>query len=179
MNAMDMPAALPALDHLRGQAAALAEAAPRDVRAGHLDLGEGLWLSCDPGGHARMSAGPGQDGFTLGLEGGDSGRWACLGLKLQPAELAQARYAGLRLALRSGSLIACSPALRYFLPEGGLRDVPAAAPLLLAPGAREVLVHLPVDRELAARASACELNIFFLDDSFRADAVQIEPLLMV
>lgn len=176
---MDMPAALPSLEHLRHQISALPEAAPREVRASHLELGEGLWLSCDPAGQARMSVTPGENGFALELEGGDSGRWVCLGLRLDPKELVHARYAGLRLSLHGTSLIACCPTLRYFLPEGGMRDVPVAAPLLLAPGVREVLAHIPVDRELAGRAGNCELNIFFLDDAFRAEAVQLEPLLMV
>lgn len=179
MNDMSMSAPLPTLEHLRSQISALAEVAPREVRAGHLDLGEDLWLSCDPAGHAQMGVFPGDEGFALELKAGDSGRWACLGARLASSLLAQARYVGLRLGVRSESLIACRPTLRYFLPEGKMHDVPVAAPVLLVPGTREMLVHIPVDRELATRASGCELNIFFLDDAFRAEAVQLEPLLMV
>lgn len=174
------PAALPALASLRDQITALAEADPREVRAGHLDLGPDLWLSCDPAGRARMRlAGGSGGGLAFELAEADSGSWACLGMRLQAQELQQARHAGLRLALHSGGLISCRLALRYFLPEGGFRDIHAPAPVLLPPGRREVLLHVPCDPELAARATACELNLFLLDDSLQAEELQIEPLLML
>ncbi|NSY39544.1 hypothetical protein [Leisingera sp. ANG59] len=180
MTLPNAPAALPALASLREQIAALADGEPREVRAGHLDLGSDLWLSCDPAGRARMRL-ESRDGGSLGLEvaEADSGRWACLGMRLQAAELAQARRAGLRLALYSGGVLSCRLALRFFLPEGGFEECHTPAPGLVPPGPQEVLLHVASDPELAARATGCELNLFFLDDSLHTEGLQLEPLLML
>lgn len=181
MNALETIARGPAgplsLEFLQEQIAALADGARREICAGHLDLGEDLWLSCDPGGQARLTLEPGEDGLVLELVAGDSGRWSCLGMRIPADILAQAQEAVLSLALHSTGLIACSPVLRYFLPEGGFRDVGTGAPLLLAPGARAVHPGIPVDRALAEQAAGCELNLFFLNDRFRADRLRLEPRL--
>lgn len=181
MNALETiargSAAALALESLQGQIAALAGGARREVRAGHLDLGEDLWLSCDPGGQALLALEPGEDGLVLELEAGDSGRWNCLGMRIPADLLVQAQEVVLSLGLRSTSLIACSPVLRYFLPEGGFRDAGTGGPLLLAPGTRTVRPVIPVDRALAEQAAGCELNLFFLSDGFRADCLRLEPKL--
>ncbi|OED45825.1 hypothetical protein AB838_22150 [Rhodobacteraceae bacterium (ex Bugula neritina AB1)] len=179
MTLSDSPAALSALASLRDQIAALAEGEAQEVLAGHLDLGDGLWLSCDPAGRTRMKLGRSGGGMAFEVAEGDSGGWACLGMRMQAEELKQARYVGLRLALHSSGVISCRLALRFFLPEGGFRDIQTPAPDLLPPGRREVLLHVPSDPELAARAGACELNLFVLDDRLQADGLQIEPLLML
>lgn len=166
------------LEVLRDQIAALSGGPAQEVLAGHLDLGPDLWLSCDPAGRTRMRIDRDEAGLRLDLDAGDSGGWACLGMRLQPAELAQARHAGLLVSLRSAGLISYRPTLRYFKPEGGFQDISVAAPVVLVPGARENLAYIPVDRDLATRATGCELNLFFLDDGIRAEALRLEPLLM-
>lgn len=179
MTGPETPAQLPALEALRGQISALAEGGEKKVQAGHLDLAPDLWLSCDPEGEARMRLAPAEAGLTLELKAADSGRWACLGLRLQGQQLAQARYVGVLVGLRSGDIISYRPSLRYFLPEGGMQDRATPDPVVLLPGQRETLSHIPIDPELAARAEGCELNLFFLSNSFRAEALRVEPLLML
>ena len=180
MTLPDTLAALPALVSLREQIAALGGGGPAEVRAGHLDLGADLWLSCDPAGQARMQLGAGAGGgLALEIDAADSGRWACLGMRLQPGELAQARHAGLLLKLHSPRVLSCRLALRCFLPGGGFQDRALPEPALLPPGERELLMHVPSGPELASQAVACELNLFFLDDSLRADGLRLEPLLML
>ena len=172
------PGAGLALEALHAQIAALAAGGRREICAGHLDLGDDLWLSCDPAGQAQLALEPGEDGLVLELEAGDSGRWACLGMRIPVESLAQARDAELALDLHSGSLIACAPVLRYFLPEGGFRDTGVGEPLLLAPGTRSARPVIAVDRELAAQAVGCEFNLFFLGNRFRAERLRFEPRLL-
>lgn len=179
MTELDSSVALPALNALRDQLSALAEESPREVRAGHLDLGADLWLSCDPESRTRMHLAPGEGGLRLEVTEADSGRWTCLGLRLQPQELAQARRVGILVSLRSGGMVSYRPSLRYFMPEGGFQDRATAAPVVMVPGPREELSHIPVDAELAARATGCELNLFFLDNDLRVEALSLEPLLML
>lgn len=150
-----------------------------EVRAGHLDLAPGIWFSADPAGRAQLSLRPADaGGFTLGLEQGDSGAWACLGMRLPPAALAATRYLGLLVELRGGDTCAFRPVLRYWLGEG-MRDVSAAAPVVLPGGAGVRLAYIPTDPELAAAARDCELNLFFLSNHFEAEVARLEPLLML
>lgn len=179
MTDLDSSVALPALKALRDQISALQEGAPSKVQAGHLDLGPDLWLSCDPDSQTQMHLTPVEEGLRLEVVAGDGGRWTCLGLRVQPTELALARQIGLLVSLRSDRVVSYRPSLRYFLPEGGFQDQATPAPVVMAPGAREVLSHLPVDAELAARATGCELNLFFLDDAVRAENLRLDPLLML
>jgi hypothetical protein len=169
----------PAFSHLTDQFTALHEGPGGAVAAGHLDLGPDLWLSADPAGQAVMAHEPCEPGVRLSLTAGDSGGWACLGLRIAPGILAQARYLGLLTAGESESLISFTPTLRYFLRGGGLRDVATQAPVILARGVREHLAYIPVDRELLDGASGCELNLFFHTDAFVAEFSKIEPLLIL
>lgn len=157
------------------QLAELAEKDERHIKAGHLELGPDIWLSCDPDGQGEMTCRPGPDGFELQLEHGDSGAWACLGMRFGASALTGMRYLGLLLAMRGRDMVSLTPTLRYF-HNGGVRDVPTASPVTLAGGAREYLAHIPVDAEELARATSCELNLFFLRDAFTGTFEKIEPL---
>lgn len=179
MTDLETPVALPALKALRDQITALREGAPKEVLAGHLDLGADLWLSCDPASQTRMLLAPMEEGLSLEVTAADGGHWTCLGMRLQPGELAQARRAGVLVSLHSDGMVSYQPSLRYFLPEGGFQDRAAASPVVMAPGAREMLSHIPVDAELAACATGCELNLFFLDNDLRAEGLRFEPLMML
>lgn len=179
MTALDSAVSLPALAALRDQISALNDGPAQEVRAGHLGLGPDLWLSCDPDGQTRMVIAPDGAGLRLTVEAGDTGRWSSIGMRLQPAELQQARSVGLALTQRSAGLISFRPTLRYFLPEGGFHDVSTPDPVVMAPGARDLRSHVPVDAELAARVRGCELNIFLLDDGLCAEDLRFDPLLML
>lgn len=165
------------LNALRGQLAHLREGDPVAVTAGHLDLGPDLWLSADPAGQAELSCQPSDAGVTLHLEGGDSGGWAALGMRLPLEALKQARYLGLLVRLSDGDVISFTPTLRYRHPDG-VTDVRTPGPVILAGGAREHLSHIPLAPEHLDRATGCELNLFFHNDSFAADFTAIEPLLI-
>jgi len=166
-----------AFAQLHEQIAALAEAGEVTARAGHLDLGPDLWLSADPAGQAELSCQPSDAGVTLRLEGGDSGAWAALGLRLPVEELKQGRYLGLLIRVQDGDMVSFTPTLRYYYAEG-MTDVPTAAPVILAGGPREHLSYIPFDPERLDRATGSELNLFFHTDSFTAEFTAIEPLLM-
>lgn len=161
---------------LRKRIGRLSEASEATVVAGHLDLGDGIWLSTDPAGHARMTFQPAEDGFVLRLEDGDSGAWACLGMRFAPDQLLDARYLGLMVAQRAGDVVSFTPTLRYFRPEG-LHDAPAQ-PVLMAGGSRENLSYLRVDPGILASTTGCEFNLFFHSDAFVAEFSRIEPLVM-
>lgn len=171
----------PSLAFLHRQIAELAEAPARQVRAGHVNLGKDIWLSCDPGGQAGMAVRPGGEsgGFLLEVENGDSGRWCCLGMHLPARVLRQVRYAGLLVRLHSDSLVAYMPVLRYFRKAGGLQDAPAAEAVVMAPGTREKLSCIPVDAGLLEQADSCELNLFFESSRFSAAVARLEPLLIL
>lgn len=154
----------------------LSEAPVSTVTAGHLDLGDGLWLSADPAGRARMTCQPAEAGFVLRLEDGDSGAWACLGMRIAPEHLRGARYLGLLVAQRAGDVVSFTPTLRFFRP-GGLDDLPAT-PVLIAAGSREHLSYIPVDPAQLAAVTGCELNLFFHSNAFVAEFARLEPLLM-
>lgn len=165
---------------LRTGIAALAQAKEATVTAGHLNIGPDIWMSTDPGGRATMRFQPAQDdGFILGLEEGDSGAWASLGMRFPPAVLTSARYLGLLMVLRDSSgAVLFTPTLRYFRP-GGQHDVAAAQPVVLAGGAREHLAYIPTDPALLDGATGCELNLFFHSNSFTTEIARLEPLLIL
>jgi hypothetical protein len=163
---------------LRGQIDALRSEVEYTVTAGHRDLGPDLWLSCDPAGRAVMSCQSSGAGVVLRLEGGDSGAWAALGMRLPVEALKQARYLGLLVGLHTGDMLSFTPTLRYHTSDG-MVDVPTAVPVLMAGGPREHLSYIALDHELLARADGCELNLFFHSDSFVAEFSAIEPLLML
>lgn len=170
----------PAFSHILDQLSALQEGS---VTGGHLDLGPDIWLSCDPAGRAVMSCRPAEPGFKFTLKAGDSGAWACLGMRLNPETLRAGRSLGLMLGVESENLLCCTPTLRYFLKAGGMQDVPASAPVVLAPvapasGAREHLSYIPLDADQLAEASGCELNLFFHVDVFAGSFTKLEPLLI-
>lgn len=171
-----MNQAAPGFAHIMDQIAALGTAEPAEARAGHRDLGPGLWLSTDPGGRAVMAAAPGERGFRLTLEEGDSGRWAALGMRLEPARLEGARYFALLLRASTEGTLAFTPALRYHFGED-FTDA-AAAPVVLSGPDRESLSHVPVDAALLARSRACECNLFFSTDRLSAGIHLLEPLVV-
>lgn len=167
---------------LRTQLAGLADGPEKRVQAGHLDLGPDIWLSSDPDGQAELICRPSGDGFEIALSGGDSGKWAGLGMRFGPSALNGMRYLGLLTALRGGGMVAFRPTLRYFLKEGGVRDVSSEMPVVLsgAEGGDAVgqahFAHIPVEAETLQAATGCELNLFFLRDSFAVTFDSIEPL---
>lgn len=166
------------LTDLRARIAGLAQANAATVTAGHVDIGAGIWLSCDPAGRAVMRFEPTPGGFTLALEGADSGAWACLGMYLAPGALTMARYLGLLVAVGSGSPVSFTPTLRYARP-GGLLDVGAVQPVVLAGGAREHLAYIPTDPAMLDGTTGCELNLFFHSNSFTSEITRLEPLLIL
>jgi hypothetical protein len=172
------------ITRLRQQLAGLAgpDGAPEArVTGGHRDLGPDIWLSSDPAGQGELICTPAETGFTLQLSQGDSGAWACLGMRFGPGALTGMRYLGLLLAVRGDDVVALTPTLRYF-HDTGVSDVPTALPVVLAGGGsgggREHLAHIPVDPQALEHATGCELNLFFLRDAFVATFEKLEPLRM-
>ncbi len=181
-EAQDMPET-GVFTRVQSQIANLLDGEAVTLTAGHLELGPDLWLSADPAGRAVMSCQPSGDGFILRLEEGDSGAWACLGMRLPVETLKQtrykqARYLGLLTVLRNGDVVSFTPTLRYYHAEG-VQDVPTALPVILAGGPREHLSHIRLDPDQLAKASGCELNLFFHTNSFVAEFSGIEPLLII
>jgi len=125
-----------------------------------------------------MSCQPGENGFVLRLQDGDSGGWACLGMRFSPRALAETRYLGLLVALSEGGTVSFTPTLRYLF-EDGMRDVPAAEPVFLAGNGVSFLAHIPVDAEALGRAIGCELNLFFHDNAFAVTFRTLEPLRII
>ena len=121
--------------NLLDQIAALHGADPAEIRAGHLDLAPGLWLSTDPAGQGRLACAPAPEGFRLTLEQGDSGRWAALGMYLPRDKLESARYFGLLVRASTDTVFACTPTLRYNLEQGGFEDSPTR-PMVLSGATR-------------------------------------------
>lgn len=171
----DRPA--PAFPGLLAQIAALGEREAVTVTAGHADLGPGLWLSCDPSGQAVMGCHPAGAGFRLTVGDGDSGAWACLGMRLPPETLGRGRYLGVLSETESGALVSFAPSLRYHL-EDGMRDVAPPEPVVQPSGRRTQLAHIPIDPALPARASRCELNLFFHTGQVDMRFFRLEPLLI-
>jgi hypothetical protein len=169
----------PAFPALTDRLRALASGDAVSVTAGHRDLAEGLWLSCDPEGETDMTCAPVSGGFSLGVSRGDSGRWTCLGMRLPTETLARGRYLGLLIAARPGALVSLTPRLRYILRDGLLRDMGPTLPVVLPAGAREHLAHLSIDPALLARAETVELNLFFHTPEMQMTITRLEPLLIL
>ena len=169
----------PAFPALNEQIRALASKDAASVTAGHHDLGAGLWLSCDPEGETDMTCAPAPGGFALGVSRGDSGGWACLGMRLPVETLARGRYLGLLIAARPGALVSLTPRLRYILRDGPARDVGLPLPVVLPAGARDHMAHLPIDPALLTRAEATELNLFFHTPEMQMTITRLEPLLIL
>lgn len=151
---------------------------PVTVRAGHADLGEALWLSCDSAGQAEMACRPAGEGFHLSIEGAESGGWACLGMRLAPETLARGRYLGLLIDATPEALVAFGPALRYYLRGGDMRDEGPPSPVVLPTGPNRQLIHIPIHAALLAEAEGCELNLFFQGDRVALTLHRLEPLLI-
>lgn len=158
--------------------AALRDADGARITAGHLDLGPGLWLSCDPQGQTEMECQPAGAGFRLRIDGGDSGKWTCLGLHLPVDILRRGRYLGLLVEADTPGMVSFTPRLRYFLEGGDQQDAGPPMPVLLPGGRREQLCHIPVDPALLGRATGCELNLFFHNDTLQGEFFRLEPLLI-
>ncbi len=171
---------------LRDQLAGLGHKSASDpekrVRAGHLNLGPDIWLSTDPSGGGEMVCRPADQGFELHLSGGDTGKWACLGMRLEPGALSGLRYLGLLTALRGDAVVAFYPTLRYFAASGDVHDVTTALPVVLTGGGgggsagRAHFAHIPIEPARLEGVTGCELNLFFLRDSFAVTFERIEPL---
>lgn len=172
----DLPGA-PAFAALCDALAALSHTPRHEVTAGHLDIGPGLWLSCDPGGRARMSL-AGGDGFTLELERGDSGRWACLGLRLDPEILRGGRYLGVLIEARCQGSAVINPVLRYLPARGPHHDTGPDLPMVMAPGPQSCLRHIAIAPDRLADIRDSELNLFFQTDRAELHITKLEPLLM-
>lgn len=149
-----------------------------NVDAGHVDLGAGLWMSCDPEGQTRMSSQAGAEGFRLTIERGDSGQWSCLGMRLPFATLAEGRYIGLLIEAESEALVSFTPRLRYFFRGGGMEDVGTPLPVVLPIGRHRSLSHIEIDPERMERTEGCELNLFFHSDHAVTTVTRMEPLLI-
>ena len=163
------PAAFP---DLRKAIGALQAGHAKTVRAGHVDLGKGLWLSCDPKGQTEMACRPAGESFQISITGGDSGWWTCLGMGLPIERLARGRYVGVLLDAASEGLVSFTPSLRYYFQEGGQKDMGVAQPVLFTAGRQSELAYIPLD------AARCELNIFFHTDKVTLTVFGLEPLLL-
>ncbi|MDK3020928.1 hypothetical protein [Pseudodonghicola flavimaris] len=171
-------AATPAFADLQGHLDALRTRDPVTVRAGHEDLGEGLWLSCDPAGQTEMTCGPDEAGFRLTVTGADSGVWASFGMRLPADVLFRGRYLGLLIEAEPSGLVSFSPTLRYRFRDGGLQDAGLPDPVVLPGGPQVHLSHIPIDPALAERTGDCELNLFFHSDAVDMRVLRMEPLLI-
>lgn len=170
---MDEEQAKTGLEALRAQIGALTTRAPAGARAGHSALGDDIWLSTDPAGRATLACqGREAGGFSLALTEGDSGGWAALGLRLPAGALAGARYLGLMVEAQSATPVTFTPTLRT-----AAGDTPAPEPMITAPEPRARLAWFPLDPD--HREDACEINLFFHDDTAALDILRLEPLAMV
>ncbi|MCB4457201.1 hypothetical protein [Leisingera sp. McT4-56] len=88
-----------------------------------------------------------------------------------------ARYLGLLAAARSEDLLIYTPTLRYYLESGGFAET-AAAPVVCAGEDLEQVSHIPLDPDLLACSSGCEVNLFFQTARFRATFRKLELLVM-
>ena len=159
---------------LRAALAGLNDAPEAEARAGHHDLAEGLWLSTDPAGRAilRLQGRGAAGGFSLVLEGGDSGAWAALGLRLAGGVPEGARYLGLMVEAASPTTATLTPRLRT--PAG---DRPATEALVLMPAPRTRLIWFPLEAENTG--ADLEINLFFSDDAAEVQILRIDPVVMI
>lgn len=160
------------------QISSLKDGKAAHVKAGHVDLGPDLWLSADPEGQTEISVVPSDGGFTLGLNEGRSGGWACLGMRLSPAVLLTGRYLGLLITIRSSMPVEVTPSLRCYFADAPFVDTPSPTPLALPAGTHTQVVHIPLDGEALAAAEGGELNLFFHSDTIYAEILALEPLLL-
>lgn len=167
----------PAFPELLAQIRNLATAPPVSITAGHADLGPDLWLSADPSGRAEMACSPGEEGWRLRLKAGDSGNWACLGLRLPAPTLQKGRALGVLIGMTPRQTGRFTPTLRYYLPEGAA-DVPGAECLFPKDEARQRLVRIPLDGTRLAQAQGCEVNLFFHGPNLDTKIALLEPLLI-
>lgn len=169
----------PAFATAIAQLQALQHAPEQTSAPGHCPLGPtaDLWLSTDPAGQARLSCAPAAEGFALRLENGDSGLWASFGIRLELAPLRKARYLGLLAAAAGPDLLIYTPTLRCHLESGGFTEI-SARPVVCTGDAQEQIAHIPLDPDLLARSSGCELNLFFQTAQFQAVFRKIELLAM-
>ena len=163
---MTQPPSPPAaFDGLKSQIEALSAASSVGIRAGHLNIAQDIWLSCDPQGQAEMALSPDSQGIRLSWKAADSGRWAALGMGVPIDVLTRGRYLGVRLEVQVEAPISLLPSLRYhFRDGGGMQDVATPAPVLLPSGKRVHLAHIPIERALVERAHGAEVNFFLHTD---------------
>lgn len=163
---------------INAQLDVLREQPPSTVRAGHLNLGPAVWLSCDPRSKTTMSCSPAGSGFRLEWDSADSGNWTCLGMRLPPEVVARGRYLALRIDTETQEPIAFSPCLRYHFANEPMKDVCTLNPVLLPSGRRVTFAHIPIDADLMARVSGSELNFFFQSNAGVLPIMRLEILLM-
>ncbi|MGE4327251.1 MAG: hypothetical protein AB7E21_14300 [Pseudodonghicola sp.] len=176
---MTEASATPAFADLQDRLNALRQREAIMVTAGHADLAEGMWLSCDPQGQAEMGCHPEDQGFRLTASGTDSGAWASFGLRLPLEILARGRYLGLLIDAAPRGIVSFSPSLRYRFRDGGLQDVGTPDPVVLPDGPQTHLIHIPLDPGLLERAAECELNLYFHSNQVDMLVTRMEMLLMV
>lgn len=176
---MTQATAAPAFANLQTLLDALRTQGAITARATHTDLGEGLWLSCDPEGQAAMVCSPEGEGFRLAMTKGDSGRWASFGMRLPLDMVARGRYLGLLIETFPEATTSFSPSLRYRFHDGGTQDASTPDPVVLPVGLRQTqLIYIPIDSGLLDRAADCELNLFFHENQAELVVTRIEPLLI-
>lgn len=167
-----------AFSHLQAQLDALSMREPTQVTAGHANLGDGLWMSCDGEGKAEMTCRPDGPGFHLTVSEAHSGDWACLGMRLPVDVLARGRYFGLLLEAEPEALVSFAPVLRYYDVDGDMYDKGPDVPVVLPTGPNRHLSYIPIDTERLDRTKGCELNLFFQGDHAALRVSRIEPLLL-
>lgn len=179
MSQVEMIAEKAAFPELNSRFLDMATAPAVAVTAGHADLAEGMWLSCDPQGQAEMGCHPEEQGFRLTANGIDSGAWASFGLRLPLETLARGRYLGLLIDAAPRGIVSFSPSLRYRFRDGGLQDVGTPEPVVLPDGPQTHLIHIPLDPGLLERAAECELNLYFHSNQVDMLVTRMEMLLMI
>ncbi|MDU8930019.1 hypothetical protein RXV86_21750 [Alisedimentitalea sp. MJ-SS2] len=134
---------------------------------GHSNLAEGLWLSVDPGGEARLSLGPKGDGFRITLRNRDSARWADFGCRLPREEytaLAQGKYLNVRIRGEGEGLTLFGVFLRHVRKPGGTVDISSENGVLSPGGRVECDLRIPLDHDLIGKADELELVLAFYHD---------------
>ena len=125
-----------------------------------------------------MACHPEKDAFRLSITGGNSGAWACIGMRLLSDVLKQGRYLALMIESESEQPVTVSPCLRYRLPASRTRDIGPATPVVLPPARQANLCHLPIEEALLGESRDCELNVYFETDQANLKVVRLEPLLV-
>lgn len=134
---------------------------------GHLHLAEGLWLSVDPRGEARLSLGPKGEGFRITLSNRDSARWADFGCRLpreDRAALAQGKYLNVRIRGEGQGLTLFGVFLRHVRQPGGVVDINSENGVLSPGGRIECDLRIPLDHDLIAKSDGLELVLAFYHD---------------